>query len=124
MIDLYLFTLIIVLLVASITGFLILRQRYQKVLKSVVTVTLEKGILLDKIERLELENSKEVNDGFIKFLSQSRETAFKYIEDVQVAIQNYANVVETGTDDEIKIARMELFSHLPEVPEDDLQNKG
>lgn len=124
MIETYLFIFIIVFLIAATAGLFVMNQRYQRVMKSVVQVTLEKGMLLDRLEKLELENSKEVNDGFIKFLSQSRETAFKYIEDVQLAIQNYADTVGTGSKEDIELARMELFSHLPEVSEDGLENKG
>lgn len=124
MIELYLFVLVTVCFVGSFTGFLVIRQRYQRSMKAVINLTLEKGMILERLEKLELESSKEVNDGFIKFLSQSRETAFQYIENVQVAIQNYANVVDVGTEDEVKLARMELFSHLPEIPEDGTENKG
>lgn len=118
MIDLFLFMLIAVLLIASITGYVIMRRRYIRTLATVSQLVMDRGTLMDRLEQLELEASKEVNDGFIKFLSQSREAAFKYIEDVQTSIQNYVDVVDTGTDEEIKLARIELFSHLPESSED------
>lgn len=118
MIDLFLFILVAVLLVASVTGYVIMRRRYVRTLATVSQLVLDRGTLMDRLDQLELEASKEVNDGFIKFLSQSREAAFKYIEDVQTSIQNYVDVVDTGTDEEIKLARIELFSHLPESPED------
>jgi hypothetical protein len=78
---------------------------------------IDKGIILNRLEQAELANSKEVNDGFIKFLSQSRDAAFKYIEDVQMAIKNYLSAIESGNEDHIQVARMELFSHLPEASE-------
>lgn len=124
MIDTYVYALILILLGLSTTGFIVARQRYIRVIKTVAQLVIDKGVLTEKIDKLELQNSKEANDGFVKFLSQSRDAAFKYIEDVQVSIQNYVDVIDTGTEEEIKLARMELFSHLPEVPELDDKNKG
>jgi hypothetical protein len=124
MIDTYVYALVLILLGLSTTGFIVARQRYIRVIKTVAQLVIDKGVLTEKIDKLELQNSKEANDGFVKFLSQSRDAAFKYIEDVQVSIQNYVDVIDTGTEEEIKLARMELFSHLPEVPELDDKNKG
>lgn len=124
MMDTYVYALVLILLGLSTTGFIVVRQRYIRVIKTVAQLVIDKGVLTEKIDKLELQNSKEANDGFVKFLSQSRDAAFKYIEDVQVSIQNYVNVIDTGTEEEIKLARMELFSHLPEVPELDDKNKG
>ena len=124
MIDTYVYALVLILLGLSTTGFIVARQRYVRVIKTVAQLVIDKGVLTEKIDKLELQNSKEANDGFVKFLSQSRDAAFKYIEDVQVSIQNYVDVIDTGTEEEIKLARMELFSHLPEVPELDDKNKG
>jgi hypothetical protein len=100
-------------------SFLRLRRKYFKSIASVATLFMEKESLLDKIEKLELSQSKDVNEGFIKFLSQSRDAAFKYIEDVQVSIQNYVDVLDSGDEEAVRLARMELFTHLPEVSEDD-----
>jgi len=124
MIDTYVYALVLILLGLSTTGFIVARQRYIRVIKTVAQLVIDKGVLTEKIDKLELQNSKEANDGFVKFLSQSRDAAFRYIEDVQVSIQNYVDVIDTGTEEEIKLARMELFSHLPEVPELDDKNKG
>ena len=38
------------------------------------------------------------NDGFVKFLSDSRDWAFKYIEDVQETLQNFVSVVKPVLD--------------------------
>jgi hypothetical protein len=100
-------------------SYLRLRKKYSNTIASIATIFLEKEILLEKIEDMELTQSKDVNEGFIKFLSQSRDAAFKYIEDVQVSIQNYVNVLDSGDEEAVRLARMELFTHLPEVSEDD-----
>lgn len=91
--------------------------RHRNIIGAVTQLIVDKEVLLNKLEIANLENSKQVNDGFIKFLSDSRESAFSYIEDVQTAIENYLVATENGNADEIATARMELFSHLPEDSE-------
>lgn len=89
-------------------------KKYIRLIRSVTDLVLEKQLLLDKIDTLNLETSKDVNEGFIKFLSESRESAFEYIEDVQSAIQSYLVATLNNNPDEIIAARLELFSYLPE----------
>ena len=68
--------------------------------------------------RLEIErraaDELEDNDGFIKFLSQSRDWAFDYIEKVQESIKALQFAVTVNDDTAIKKAYDDLFSHLPE----------
>jgi hypothetical protein len=54
-------------------------------------------------------------DGFVKFISESRDWAFNYIEDVQQSIQELQTAVEGGYPTEEKMAK--LFSLLPENKE-------
>lgn len=91
--------------------------KFRRMIRVIAQLVIDKELLLDKLDNFVLENSKEANEGFIKFLSDSREAAFEYIENVQKSIQSYLVAVENGNQDEIVTARMELFSHLPEVPE-------
>lgn len=55
--------------------------------------------------------SIEQTDGFVKFISESRDWAFNYIEDVQTSIQQLKNSVESGYEIEEELAK--LFSLLP-----------
>jgi hypothetical protein len=119
MIELALFLTILIITPVFLISFFRLRKKYFNTISSVATLFLEKDALMEKIEKMELTQSKDVNEGFIKFLSQSRDAAFKYIEDVQTSIQNYVDVLDSGDDEAIRLARMELFTHLPEVSEDD-----
>ena len=84
-----------------------------------------------QVEQLNLKES----DGFVKFLSQSRDWAFEYIEDVQKALvefdnevankfewaKTYGMVVNGGTHskvlNEISVAYDKLKSILPENTE-------
>lgn len=103
---------------------LFFRHRYRKTLVSVAQLILDKEKLAHKLDKATLENSKEVNEGFIKFLSDSRQSAFDYIENVQEAIQNYLTSVENNDDVAMKAYRMELFSYLPEAAEPGDKNQG
>jgi hypothetical protein len=58
------------------------------------------------------EKALETNDDFIKFVSDSRDWAFNYIEDVQQAIQELKTSVESGYPTEE--ALIKLFNLLPE----------
>jgi hypothetical protein len=97
--------------------YLRLYRRNQKSIMSIGQLILDKVALLSKIESMELQKSPEANENFIKFLSESREHAFKYIEDVQLAVQNYLIAIENKDNDQIQLARIELFNHLPEEPD-------
>ena len=88
--------------------------KYRKLIGVIAQLILDKDVLADKLNESLSLNSKEFNDGFIKFLSESRESAFTYIESVQGAIKNYLDATNKNDNDEIVTARMELFSHLPE----------
>lgn len=96
---------------------LIFRQKYRGLIKIVAQLLIDKETLLDKIDSLILENSKEANEGFVKFLSDSRESAFTYIENVQLSINNYLSAIDSKNEDKITAARMELFSYLPDATE-------
>lgn len=99
----------------SLSGLLLYsRHKHNKLIMTIAQLIVDKEALLYKIDSLELENSDEANEGFIKFLSDSREAAFTYIEDVQKSIQEYLDAVNSGNEDEILIARIALFNHLPE----------
>ena len=88
--------------------------KYRKLIGVIAQLILDKEVLADKLNESLSLNSKEFNDGFIKFLSESRESAFTYIESVQGAIKNYLDATNKNDNDAIVTARMELFSHLPE----------
>jgi hypothetical protein len=118
----YVFFSVLTVFLASAVFFF--RSRYRKMVMSVAQLILDKKSLEKRLDMAYLENSKEANEGFIKFLSDSRQAAFDYIENVQKSIQNYLSAVESQDQDGIVTARMELFSHLPEETETEDKNKG
>jgi len=65
----------------------------KRLAESNLSMALEKYVLGKKLEAILNQNESkklEKDDGFIKFLSQSRESAFTYIEEVQEAITKYS----------------------------------
>jgi len=90
------------------------RRKFSKISSEHLQLLLDKGALLEKIEAMNLEYSKEANDGFVKFLSDSRDWAFEYIENTQESIRNY-QVALDGADPVVAMeARKKLFDMLPE----------
>lgn len=124
MIDSILLILVSIIAAGAMTTTVIYYIKYSNMIKVIAQLLIDKEALLDKIDSIILETSNEANEGFIKFLSESREAAFDYIEKVQKSIGQYLVAIENGNADEIVTARMELFEHLPEIPESENKNKG
>jgi hypothetical protein len=124
MIDSILLILVSIIAAGAMTTTVIYYIKYSNMIKVIAQLLIDKEALLDKIDSIILETSNEANEGFIKFLSESREAAFDYIEKVQKSISQYLVAIENGNADEIVTARMELFEHLPEIPESENKNKG
>lgn len=103
--------------ISFISLFTIYYFKYRKLIKVIAQLIVDNQILKGKLDESTSLNSKEFSDGFIKFLSESREAAFKYIEDVQGSIQNYLDAINTNDKDKIEIAKMDLFSYLPDTNE-------
>jgi hypothetical protein len=90
--------------------------RSKKIAANVIQLTLDNVILQDSLAKLsqEYENlNLQESDGFVKFLSDSRAWAFKYIEDVQETIKDLSIAMEEGIDEKIDAAYQALLDHLP-----------
>ena len=84
--------LVFVFLVATLHQ----RKARLDLLDQYVKSEIEKAALLDKLSELVKENetrSIEESDGFLKFVSDSRDWAFKYIEDAQSALKEFDSKV-------------------------------
>ena len=68
--------------------------------------------LTKEIEKRDKEALTET-DGFVKFLSESRDWAFQYIEDVQSTILELKEAKESGDRKRIKISTDKLYELLP-----------
>jgi hypothetical protein len=69
----------------------------KKILSLYIQSEMHKHMLGQKIEELQKElSTKELSetDGFVKFISQSRDWAFQYIEEVQTALSEFDKTVD------------------------------
>lgn len=80
---------------------IIQRKSRLEILEKYIRSEIEKSVVLDKLEEVIKENelkSIEGSDGFLKFVSDSREWAFKYIEDVQDAFKKFDGQISSDLD--------------------------
>jgi hypothetical protein len=72
-------------------------MRKRRLILEIVQLQIDKQILTHRLkEEMEKRNSADIEntDGFLKFISQSRDWAFDYIEQVQAALLEFKNKVE------------------------------
>ena len=74
---------------------------------------------LDKISSEYDLISMQETDGFVKFLSESRESAFVYIEEVQQSIKELATAMDSASSTNIEMAYKSLLKHLPKEENND-----
>ncbi len=85
--------IIIILLINNLT----IRSRNKKLSIETIQMALDKTIISEKLrEQLDKKDSESIeqSEGFLKFISQSRDWAFDYIEQVQAALLEFKNKVE------------------------------
>jgi hypothetical protein len=95
-----------------LTDDIILRIRRRTLLKLYVESVLEKSILQDELANKSLGPSE--TEGFIKFLSESRQWAFDYIEDVQKVISELDISLTEANEEKIIEAYEKLRIFLPQ----------
>jgi hypothetical protein len=89
----------------------------KKLKLQIVHGEIEKSALISHIEQLESAKDSaeaESTEGFLKFVSQSRDWAFTYIEDVQQALTVYDVALNTDDAKIINDAYNKLISFLPD----------
>ena len=103
-----LLVLLSALLVAS-------KLKQRESLETMAQLLIDRAAMSEEINRLNyiVENSSDLNDGFIKFLSESREEAFSYISEVQQALEYIKIAMELKDDIMISDAYNKLISFLP-----------
>jgi hypothetical protein len=95
-IDFIIFLLTILVVVTLLISVVKLKLNNRKLASELLQATLDQNILLTKLAE-ELKKKEEVSvektDGFLKFISESRDMAFEYIETMQEAIVKFKNSV-------------------------------
>lgn len=119
--------IIAILLVASLaTTTIVFAFKARKYYVDSVQLAMDKVLLMVQLEKLaetrDVKNVEE-SEGFVKFLSESRDWAFSYIDEVQTAINEYreiADVVPLSKDmsvdqaEKLSAAYDKLMNLLPE----------
>jgi hypothetical protein len=77
-------------IIIALTGLLTKEKLLTKNLAGkVIQLTIDNKIILDNIQDKPFENNIEQTEGFVTFLSESREWAFEYIENVQSGLNKF-----------------------------------
>ena len=111
----YIITAIFIAVLVYIIIALLIKNR--RLTARATQATIDRMAAMDMLHNLmdEQQNtSVEQTDGFIKFISDSRDWAFTYIEDVQQALMAYDVALNTDDAKIINEAYKKLISFLPE----------
>ena len=95
-VEVVVFVLGVLLLAARVITNLTLRIQNKKLKVNLTQESIDRSILMEKLQEVltkQDSDSASKTDGFLKFVSDSREAAFKYIEEVQAAINEFDNRV-------------------------------
>jgi biopolymer transport protein ExbB/TolQ len=103
-----------IILVLSIIA-IVLKIKNNKFISVIAQLFVDKNVLSEEIDRLSfiVNNGPSIENDFIKFLSDSRDGAYEYIEQVQTAIEALYKAMESDKENEIDKAYKELLKFLP-----------
>lgn len=130
--DIAIFATILIIIFTLLFLVYKLKLQNNKVKADLTQMVIDRSLLLEKIATLAAEkdaNALSGDDGFIKFLSSSRDWAFEYIENVQQSISEFKDVVDpllpniNKTDDINIQAVIEAYKNLVEILPNE-ENKG
>lgn len=92
MVEAIVFGSLIVLFLFLIADGIRIRTSRKELMARIIQSELDKTLLSEKLLQLMAEKDSkgvESSDGFLKFISESRDWAFAYIEDVQRALEEF-----------------------------------
>jgi hypothetical protein len=114
-IEIIAFSIFIVIFVATLISNLRATYKNRKLRDQILQLGLDRAMLLENMDKISGKNNPiEQTEGFLKFVSDSRDWAFKYIEDVQAAIQDFNLAIESKNDEKIESALNNLKNFLPD----------
>ena len=107
-------SLITLTMVFAVTS-VVLKIKNTKMISVIAQLFIDKNVLSEEVERLSfiVNNGPSIENDFIKFLSDSRDSAYEYIEEVQNAIEGLYKAMESDKDSEIDKKYKELIKFLP-----------
>jgi hypothetical protein len=86
----------------------------RKLLAQALKSEMDRIMTMVQLEKMQGSNDVEKTDGFLKFVSDSRDWAFQYIEDIQKALVEYDAALSTDDAKIINEAYKKLMSMLPD----------
>ena len=116
LLDLLIFIGIAVAFFGMAVAVLVMAIRVRKLIKLNVQTQMDNFILLSELDKMVQEKdnkSVEQSDGFLKFISESRDWAFEYIENIQSALNEYDAALHTTDAKVINDAYKKLIDLLP-----------
>lgn len=97
--DLIAFIALSVLCLVFAASALSQRKARRAMLEKLLVAEIEKSIFAIKLSEAALQSETkkiEESEGFLKFISESRDWAFRYIEDTQSAIKSFDESISEG----------------------------
>lgn len=110
-------TLLFVVLIVSVVS----KAKTTKLYAAIAQLVVDKQILSDEVKRLSFmaNNSPAIENDFIKFLSDSRDSAYDYIEEVQATLLELKDLVDSdGSELKVDMCYQKLINLLPSEDSD------
>ena len=118
--DLVIVSVLGVMLMVSTASAAAISLKHKRSLAVIAQLVIDKTTLLDELSRANFiaENSSDLNDGFTKFLSESRDMAFEYISEVQESIESLKRAMDLRDETMITESYTKLINFLPSENQD------
>jgi biopolymer transport protein ExbB/TolQ len=114
-IEIVIIAVLITLIAVLLTSTIVLKIKNTKLISVVAQLFVDKNVMSEELDRLSfvVNNGPSIENDFIKFLSDSRDSAYEYIEKVQAAIEALYKAMESDKSSEIDKSYKELIKFLP-----------
>lgn len=106
---------IVVAVVMAILVFVVIRITFNNRRLRAMAIQADLNLIkaMAQLEKIKNNTDVEKTDGFLKFISDSRDWAFQYIEDIQKALDEYDAALNTDDATIINEAYKKLIDFLP-----------
>lgn len=121
LIEVILASMVVALLFVVLIVSVVSKGKTTKLYAAIAQLVVDKQILSDEVKRLSFmaNNSPAIENDFIKFLSDSRNSAYDYIEDVQATLLELKDLVDSdGSELEVDMCYQKLINLLPSEDSD------
>lgn len=113
-IELVIFSVMIILIAVMFVLLLKISLTNKRLSIAATQAEMDRIMTMIQLEKMQSSQDVEKTDGFLKFVSESREWAFEYIEQVQKAIQDYDTALSKQDPGEMNETYKKLVAMLPD----------